>query len=246
MESEHRRHPSFGLQWDFVPGQDLSFARELERRGFSYWSLRLETHLKYGGPLAEFLDERTRYSQVRLFSDYLPVVPRAAWDSVHRLETLAFLERLSPARLTCTGRVPQVPSPTVALENLLEALPERTEVNLFVDDSAEFQLLRDLQEVSATVRADGGGTELDIWSEEERWISEVADLVTELWIDPMRPGFSAISLATRVRELLRNSRGSESLDITFLLPLDIGLMDEAARRAEDVRSLVMSRPLGQS
>ncbi len=249
MESGHPRHPSFGLEWEFVPGrdpaEDFAMAREFERSGFSHWSLRLETHLKYGGPLNAFLEERGRRAQVRFFSDYLPVAPASDWETVHRLATVALLDRSGPARLTCRRLLPQIPAPLSVLDELLARLPVSTEVNLLAATPAAFDLVRRSGEVSATVAPSasaGGVARGNAWV--ERIADDDADLITEIRVDPLEDGFSIDAAAAGIRRVLESSRGTESLDVTFGLPVDSERMREAGRRAELVRDRVLSGAVG--
>lgn len=236
MESAHPRHPSFGFAWEFVPGQDHSVARDLERMGFSHWSLRLETHLKYAGPLADFFEERARHAQVRFFSDYLPVAPASDWDIVHQLATVALLEKCAPARLTCRRALPQIPAPRVIIDELLARLPVSTEINLLVPSAEVMSLVRHSGEVSAAVEGQGRRA----WWASELFAADV-DLISEIRLDPLDESFAPEPAARDVCAVLEASRGSEPLDITFELPADPARIPVAARRAEELRAQVLSQ-----
>ncbi|MCM2282262.1 MAG: hypothetical protein NDI61_10495 [Bdellovibrionaceae bacterium] len=252
MEAGHPRHPSFGLQWDFVPYRDFNFARRFERMGFSHWSLRLETHLKYGGPLAEFLEERSRHAPIRFFSDYLPVAPNADWEPIHQFGTVALLEQASPARLTCRGRLPEIPSPTTVVGAMLSQLPVAIEVNILAENASTFDLLQVLGEVSATVPAAALSDkrlrdrllspkcEPGAEPGDESGSSTQADLITEIWLDPLREDLSMDQITQSICHVLEVSRSAEPLDITFALPFQASEMERAAARAEQIRERVMA------
>ncbi len=233
MESAHIRHPSFGFRWEFQPGEDLSKVDELERLGFSHWSLRVETFLKYGGPLAQFLEQRTRHAQLRLYSDILPWVPVVEWEPVHALGTAALLENTGALRLTCRRELPEVPDPQWVLECLLKRLPLATELSLLTNDENGFAVIRRAGPISATVQ-------LDHWCEEFHNLEHAADMVAELEIDPLAADFSASVVAGQVCRLLEKSRSNAALDITFVLPSSAKGYREAASRAEQVRKRVLN------
>lgn len=249
MESGHPRHPSFGLAWEFVPGQDLTVALRLERKGFSHWALRLETHLKYGGPLGEFLQARARQGPLRFVSDYLPVAPVTDWDPVHELATIALLNQISPLRLTCRRPLPQIPMPNLVLGEMLAKLPLSTEINLQVQKPADFELVRRSGEVSASLRF--GEVELDEVAKGSEFGD--ADLITEIWVDPLGESFAADRAAKLIARVLEASSGTEALDVTFELPERAWDLEIAVARAEQVRDLVLStgwstrlRPAGKN
>ncbi len=233
MESAHLRHPSFGFRWEFQPGEDLSQVDELERLGFSHWSLRVETFLKYGGPLTQFLEKRAKHAQLRLYSDVLPWAPVVEWEPVHALATAALLENSGALRLTCRRELPEVPDPQWVLECLLKRLPLATELSLLTHDENGFAVIRRAGPISATVQ-------LHRWRDEFHNLEHAADMVAELEIDPLVTDFSDADVARQICRLLERSRSNATLDVTFVLPPSASRYREAAARAEQVRKRVLS------
>ena len=239
MESSHPRHPSFGLRWEFLPGEDLTKARELDKMGFSHWSLRLETHLKYGGAVTYFLEERAKSSQLRFFSDYLPVAPLADWDPVHALAAVALLETTGPARLTCRKPLTEVPPPQTVLKDLLSRLPASIEVSVSADNEAAFETARRSGEISMTV---GINDWLEDW---EGVVRRHGDLISEIEIDPLALNFSVEAISAKIRSALTASEEAGALDIVFVLPAKTSIMTEAALRAAAVRDRVLTEGWAQ-
>lgn len=233
MDTAHPRHPSFGFRWEFQPGQDFSLAASLERRGFSHWSLRLETFLKYGGPLANFLEERSRHGPLRFFSDELPWAPAREWDMVHAMASVALLEKTAPLRLSCYRPLPEVPQPRTILEELFQRLPVSVDLSLLARDEDELDMVRRTGPIAATVH-------LEDWREEWENLHAAADLVAEVVIDPLSELMSPHVVAQALHGVLLHSRSNEILDISFVMPPRMSQMPLAIKRAEEVRGQLMN------
>ena len=192
---------TFGLRWDFLP-----FAPWPDASSFSFLSLRLETFLKYGGPVAQFLDEQKQKTKLRFYSDYLPA--GGSWDSVHQLSLKEFALTHKPFEIECRNVLLDLPRPADVVRELLASLPQGAEASLLVRSQADINRIRDLNGVYLAVAASD-------WFETPGELSHVAERIRELEIDER--AFERLDLCEKLIGEIVQASGDAELAVNFLL-----------------------------
>ncbi len=193
---------NFGLRCEFTPFLEWPL---LVRSGYSFVSLRLETFLKYGGPLEDFRKNLSHEIKPQYFSDYLPV-SASTWDQVHQLATADFLRE---GFITCRKALSEESSAEVVVRDLLSSLPKSVEVAVLVRNREEVNRVRDLNGVFVAIAArDWLGDPLGI---------DFADRVLELEVetDLIRSDYNAVEKI--IGELVL-AKASRSCNVTLVLP----------------------------
>jgi hypothetical protein len=192
----------FGLRWEFTPYAEWP---QLIRPSISFVSLRLETFLKYGGPLEEFRTNLLSAVQLQYFSDYLPVA--GTWDPVHQLASQDFLRE---GFVTCRAAVPEVPSPDNIIRDLLSSLPKGVEAAVLVRNREEVNRVRDLNGIFVAISARD-------WLGDPNEVSHFADRVLEIEVETelIRSGYDTVEKIIGEVALAKSARG---FSVTLVLP----------------------------
>jgi hypothetical protein len=216
---------NFGLRWEFTPFAELP---KLNCNGVSFASLRLETFLRYGGPLADFLKNLSL--PVNYFSDYLPVA--SSWDQVHRLAMHDWYGHTSGTRrsLSCRRAIPEVPRPDKIVRELMENLPNGIELSLLVRNRKDVNAIRDLNGVFFSI-------EVGDWLGDPNEVSHFADRVLEIEVplEMIRSGHDTVKKI--IGEVVQaRARGSFNVVLVFPPTVDslaYGLADDFVKHMRE-------------